>query len=142
MSAAASAAEASPELLPIALLIDELKHEDANLRLLATKQLDTIAIALGPERTREELIPFLTESVDDEDEIILALAGQLGSKFIPLVGGPEYAYVLLVPLEMLAGVEETAVRDKVSCDSPFIYTHLPHSAVDSSSLVFVLFFFR
>lgn len=46
-------------LYPIAVLIDELKHEDVVLRLNAIKRLSTIALALGPERTRSELIPFL-----------------------------------------------------------------------------------
>jgi serine/threonine-protein phosphatase 2A regulatory subunit A len=66
----------SDELYPIAVLIDELKvkpssveninlmtngakHDDVLLRLNAIHRLSTIALALGPERTREELIPFL-----------------------------------------------------------------------------------
>ena len=39
------------------------------LRLNSVKRLGTIAMALGEERTRNELIPFLTESNDDEDEV-------------------------------------------------------------------------
>lgn len=75
------------------------------------KKLSTIALALGEERTRTELIPFLTETIYDEDEVLLALAEQLG-QFTSLVGGPEYAMYLLQPLESLATVEETVVRDK------------------------------
>lgn len=63
------------------------------------------------ERTRSELIPFLTETIYDEDEVLLALAEQLGN-FTVLVGGPEHAYCLLPPLESLATCEETVVRDK------------------------------
>jgi hypothetical protein len=55
----ADAPNASDELYPIAVLIDELKHDDVLLRLNAIHRLSTIALALGPERTREELIPFL-----------------------------------------------------------------------------------
>ena len=55
---------------------------------------------------------FCLESVDDDDEVILQLAEELAG-FVPLVGGPEYAYTLLQPLESLATVEESAVRDKV-----------------------------
>lgn len=36
-----------------------VKHDDVLLRLNAIRRLSTIALALGPERTREELIPFL-----------------------------------------------------------------------------------
>jgi serine/threonine-protein phosphatase 2A regulatory subunit A len=55
----ADATNTSDELYPIAVLIDELKHDDVLLRLNAIHRLSTIALALGPERTREELIPFL-----------------------------------------------------------------------------------
>ena len=67
------------------------------LRLNSIKKLSTIALALGIERTRDELIPFLTDTIYDEDEVLLALAEQLGL-FTNLVGGPEHAYVLLVSL--------------------------------------------
>lgn len=108
---AASDSHADDSLYPIAVLIDELKNEDVQLRLNSIKKLSTIALALGVERTRSELIPFLTESMYDEDEVLLALAEQLG-QFTPLVGGPEYVHCLLKPLETLAIVEETVVRDK------------------------------
>lgn len=49
------------------------------LRLNSIKKLSTIALALGEERTRTELIPFLTETIYDEDEVLLALAEQLGT---------------------------------------------------------------
>jgi serine/threonine-protein phosphatase 2A regulatory subunit A len=49
----------SESVYPIAVLIDELKHEDVSLRLNAIHRLPTIALALGIERAREELIPFL-----------------------------------------------------------------------------------
>ncbi|KAF7187366.1 Protein phosphatase PP2A regulatory subunit A [Pseudocercospora fuligena] len=99
------------ELYPIAVLIDELKHDDVLLRLNAIRRLSTIALALGPERTRDELIPFLDESVEDEDEVLTALGDELGN-FVEYVGGPEYGHVLLSPLENLATIEEPLVRDK------------------------------
>lgn len=83
------------------------------VRLNSIKKLSTIALALGFERTKTELIPFLTETIYDEDEVLLALAEQLG-QFIPLVGGPEFAYCLLPPLESLATVEETVNECYVS----------------------------
>ncbi|EEH39598.1 protein phosphatase PP2A regulatory subunit A [Paracoccidioides lutzii Pb01] len=99
------------ELYPIAVLIDELKHEDVLLRLNAIHRLSTIALALGPERTRDELVPFLDDSVEDEDEVLTALSEELGN-FVEYVGGPEYAHVLLSPLENLAAIEEPLVREK------------------------------
>lgn len=98
-------------LYPIAVLIDELKHDDIALRVNAIRRISTIALALGPERTRDELIPFLDENVEDEDELLAIHAEELGG-FIDLVGGPEYAHIILNPLENLATVEETVVRTK------------------------------
>ncbi|KAL8879262.1 MAG: hypothetical protein Q9198_003098 [Flavoplaca austrocitrina] len=99
------------ELYPIAVLIDELKHDDVLLRLNAIHRLSTIALALGAERTRDELIPFLDESVEDEDEVLTALSDELGG-FVEYVGGPEWGHVLLSPLENLAAIEEPLVREK------------------------------
>jgi serine/threonine-protein phosphatase 2A regulatory subunit A len=116
--------EGDDTLYPIAVLIDELRNEEVQLRLNSIRKLSTIALALGPERTRKELIQFLTgwakivtincaflDTIYDEDEVLLALADQLGN-FVPLVGGPEYVHCLLPPLENLANIEETVVRDK------------------------------
>ena len=101
------------QIAPIAILMDELRSEDVQLRLNAIHRISTIALALGPDRAREELIVFLQESVDDEDEVLLALAEELGRDFEEYIGGKEYAHLLLGPLENLSAVEETVVRDKV-----------------------------
>ena len=53
-----------------------------------------------------------SESIDDEDEVLLALAEELGN-FVDYVGGTAHATSLLAPLETLATVEETVVREKV-----------------------------
>uniref|UniRef100_UPI00398F2A84 serine/threonine-protein phosphatase 2A 65 kDa regulatory subunit A alpha isoform-like n=1 Tax=Pristiophorus japonicus TaxID=55135 RepID=UPI00398F2A84 len=93
---AASSAVGDESLYPIAVLIDELRNDDVQLRLNSIKKLSTIALALGVERTRSELLPFLTDTIYDEDEVLLALAEQLGS-FTPLVGGTTHVNCLLCP---------------------------------------------
>lgn len=108
---AAQEEDLDASLYPIAVLLDELKNDDIQLRLNATRRIKTIAEALGPERTRGELLPFLTETIDDEDEVLLALAEELGD-FLAHVGGSAHASVLMEPLETLSTVEETMVRDK------------------------------
>mmetsp|Transcript_38602 Transcript_38602/g.106296 ORF Transcript_38602/g.106296 Transcript_38602/m.106296 type:complete len:594 (-) Transcript_38602:102-1883(-) len=100
-------------LYPVALLIDELRHDDLQLRLRAIKNLGTIALALGPERTRDELLPFLQEITDDDEEVLGALAEQL-ARGVPWVGGAEHASALLGPLEELCKVEELSVREKAT----------------------------
>ncbi|KAF2858275.1 protein phosphatase PP2A regulatory subunit A [Piedraia hortae CBS 480.64] len=119
------------ELYPIAILIDELKHDDVLLRLNAIRRLPTIALALGAERTRKELIPFLDDSVEDEDEVLTALGEELG-RFVDYVGGPEYGHVLLPSLENLAKIEEPLVRDKAVESLNKICTQLPQQQVEHS----------
>lgn len=112
-----SAPEAEPSTMAdepsVADLINNLKAEESKERLESVEQLSVIATALGQQRTRDELLPFLNDTIDDEDEVLLALAEQLG-QFIEYVGGGEWAYTLLLPLETLAAVEEGAVRDKAT----------------------------
>lgn len=101
----------SGNLGALAAIADAMKSDSLSDRLESLKRLSVLALAMGEERTREELIPFLDESIDDEDELLLSLAEVLGD-FVQYVGGPKYAYILLRPLENLAAAEETVVRDK------------------------------
>jgi serine/threonine-protein phosphatase 2A regulatory subunit A len=95
--------------------IDKLRGDDLPMRIEAATKLSIIARALGPQRTREELLPFLSDSVDDDDEVLEAMASSLGNKsFIQHVGGTQYASSLLQPLEILLAVEENVVREKAS----------------------------
>lgn len=56
------------------------------------------------------------------------MAEELG-KFVPLVGGPQHAAVLLAPLEALSMVEETVVRDKAVESLNLVAAQLPEAAV-------------
>lgn len=53
--------------------------------------------------SKQELLPFLTDGVDDEDEVLVAIASNLG-KLIEHVGGPAHAHTLLPCLELLLTV--------------------------------------
>ena len=72
----------------------------------------------------QELLPFVTDGTDDEDEVLLALANSLG-KLIPLVGGGSHAHTLLPPLELLLTVEENSVREAASASTKLVATTLP-----------------
>ncbi|PJF20102.1 hypothetical protein PSACC_00080 [Paramicrosporidium saccamoebae] len=95
---------------PVALLMDELKSEETAVRVESMKRLGTIALALGPERTRNELVPFLQSSLDEEDEVLTALAEEITS-LLEYVGGAPHGYILLPLLEGLVSAEETYVRN-------------------------------
>ena len=43
----------------ISILIDELRNEDQKKRINSIRHLSTIAVAMGPEKTRSDLLVFL-----------------------------------------------------------------------------------
>lgn len=105
-----NASNTNSSIQPVALLMDELKSEETSIRVEAIKQLPTICLALGPERTRLELLPFLQCSLDEEDEVLYALA----ERIVPLVeyvGGASFAHHLIPILEGLVAAEEPYVRN-------------------------------
>ena len=65
----------------------------------------------------------MAAEMEDEDEVLLAMAEELGN-MIPHVGGKEHAHVLLLPLETLCAPEEALVRDKVAARP----NHVPYSS--------------
>ena len=94
------------DLYPLALLMDELKHDDVANRVQAMRKVDTIAMALGPERTVNELLPFLHDvAQDDEEEVFAELGTKLGS-FVPLVGGHQHCEPVIQILLILVSMEE------------------------------------
>ena len=83
-------------------------------RVNSVQNLSTISVALGKERTRNELLPYIMDLMDDEEEILIVLAQSLNGQFLDHVGGPLFAPHLFKPLERLCEVEESTIRDKVS----------------------------
>ena len=46
-----------------------------------------ISLTLGKERTRNELLPYLLELMDDDEEILLEIALVLDGKYLENIGG-------------------------------------------------------
>lgn len=100
-----------PECL-LAFVTQELSMSDKSreVRLQAAKSLPFAARVLKPADVREKLIPFLTEVAQrEEDEVLCAVADGL-STFVPMVGGPDFGYIILPILKEIFGCEETIVR--------------------------------
>ncbi|GKY92608.1 protein phosphatase 2, regulatory subunit A [Mayamaea pseudoterrestris] len=110
--------------------IEKLRGENVSERVEAAHCLDQVASVLGQERTRRELIPFLAEGIDDEDEVLLAMAMSLG-RMVEKVGGPSQAFILLRPLELLLSVEELAVRDAACVSAQNIANQMPDAMFES-----------
>jgi serine/threonine-protein phosphatase 2A regulatory subunit A len=51
--------------------------------------------------------------MDDEEEVLLALAEVLGPQFLDYIGGPAHALHIIKILEKLCQLDESTVRDKV-----------------------------
>ena len=57
------------------LLKEELKSEEIQDQVNAARRVNTIALGMGEDRARSELIPFLKQRVDEyTDEILLVSA--------------------------------------------------------------------
>lgn len=93
-------------------------------------QIRLLAPWFGLFVAKKELLPFVTNGVDDEDEVLLALATSLG-KMVGLVGGGSHAQTLLPPLELLLTVEESTVRDVASASAQTISEALPDGTLQN-----------
>ena len=58
--------------------------------------------------------------MDDEEEVLLALAEVLGPQFLDYIGGPAHALHIIKILEKLCQLDESTVRDKVLFDKVII----------------------
>lgn len=113
------------EMDPLQLLQEDLRDEDQEEAVAGCNRLPIIAMALGPARTREELLPFLLEFTDiDNDEAHAAIATNLGD-FAELVGGGDHVPTLLPLLEKLCGEEECVVRNAASASLAKLALQLP-----------------
>ena len=71
------------------------------------------------------------EGVDDDDQVLGVMAERLGGAFVPLVGGPAHAHALLGALEVLATLEEGAVRERAVASLCEVVALLPGPHVAS-----------
>ena len=96
-------------------LIEELRNDDIGKRINAVNNLPSIAQALGPERTRVELLPYLLEIIDDDDSVLISMVSIIQqSSWLELMGGNNYSQFLFPILEILSKSEEILIREKAS----------------------------
>jgi serine/threonine-protein phosphatase 2A regulatory subunit A len=93
---------------------EEVRNEDAAIKINAMSNVNLIASALGPKRTVEELIPFLAQAVKEEplcndEEFLFTLAKQYAVLSTFMDNRDD---LLIAPLEWLAAQEETVIRDE------------------------------
>ena len=94
-------------------LLEDLQNPDIKIKKNAFQNLRGISLALGRERTRKELLPYLKSCIDEEeDEIIIELAKVL-SNFIDCIGGKQYIKELLNLLEIILTIDDHFVRIEI-----------------------------
>jgi len=115
--------------------IEWLRSDSSLDRAKAMQHLDTVGTALGLERCCKELLPFLSELADaDEDEVLAAMAEhfpkllsvlqQQQSKSAASSLQQQQQQLLFLPLEKLLMVEETGVREQAIASSLQIYQQI------------------
>jgi len=94
------------------LLQEELKSDEIVDQVAAAKRINTIALGMGADRAKSQLLPFLRNCVDEyTDEILLAIAESAGG-MVQALGGGDHGHTLIPLLEALCEKEETIVRAK------------------------------
>jgi len=88
-----------------------------------------LAETMGSVRFREEILPELKGLLEDEDDVLLALADELGKEqnITLFVGGNEHVHLLLSFLEVLSGSDENHVREKAVDALSRIAHHIPEN---------------
>lgn len=124
-----------PDIDAFELFSEDLKSQDCQIRVETIRRLPIVAEAIGPDRTRSELLPFLHETYDYSDEVLSELALALDAKFVPLVGGIDYANEVLLLLGRLAHTEESVVRGNACKSLIGIIESLPMEMVESDIMV-------
>ncbi|KAK2964306.1 putative Protein phosphatase PP2A regulatory subunit A [Blattamonas nauphoetae] len=113
----------------VAGLIEYLKTDDEGKQIHALRNVKTISDTLGPERTRNELIPFLLDTFTEGDRVLQVLAEELGD-FVHQVGGEQHASILIPLLESLVSVEDVKVKTAAVNSFIKIIPILPQRAYD------------
>ena len=93
--------------------VDDLRSSDSRVRLREIKNLPLISHTIGKEKTRTDLLPFLTSLIEDEDEDNLIELTKIISNFIELIGGKQYILHILKFFENLLQLDEFLLRYEV-----------------------------
>ena len=92
-------------------LLEDLQSQDNKTKINAIHNLTNISLALGCEATRKELLPYLKNCInnEEEDEILIELAKIL-SNFLTCIGGVKYINELLNIFEVILSIDEPGIR--------------------------------
>jgi len=101
---------------PLKLFKEDLHSESMSVRVECMKKLKRVALALGPDRCVDDLMPVLRSWSQNavEDELLSILASAMDAEFLDIIGGSKNSKSILEILQMLCATEETVVRDRAT----------------------------
>ena len=130
----------------------ETSHADISVRSDAMSKLLIIAALMNADKVRSDMIPYLIckelrkfslsciphslmilflfyhfiAKLKDSDQILLAMAGKIGS-ILQFMGGPEYSPALIPIFESLCETEESTIRFATTMSIKKVLSHFPSS---------------
>ena len=84
---------------PLDLLKEEMNQDETYIRVNAIHRLPVVATILGKDAVRTQLLPYLTTLLNESEEVLFALANEMGNLSNFLQGSLS---LLIQPLETLA----------------------------------------
>jgi len=113
---------------PLEVLKEDLLDREIEVQLEAVRNIPTVALAIGPEATRDQLIAIIdtvcfpdphegyTLQLKDGhlgmlEEVLREIALVMDSTMIPLLGGEKHVLSMLLLLQKLSMCDETVIRD-------------------------------
>ena len=91
-------------------LLEDLKNSETKIKINAVHNLRGISFALGTERTRKKLLPYLISCIEEEEDETLIELAKILSNFLDCIGGKQYSKELFNIIENLLTIDESNVR--------------------------------
>jgi len=123
-------------LNPLDLLKEEMTHDEVTIRVNAIHRLRTVVTVMGTDSFKTQILPYVEGLLKkEEDEVLFAIADELG-KVSTLLSGSQL--IFLPPLEQLAAMEETVVRDRAVASLNTISNNLTDMEIQNNYVPMVL----
>jgi len=113
-----------------------ISNEDVQVRVEAVRSLVQFATDIGAQRTVVELLPQLRGLLEDDDEVLLVLAEELGG-LIDLLGESKISGLIFL-LTSLSQVEEEAVRQKATNSLLSMCNRIPSESFSATYISLVI----
>ncbi|CAI2362605.1 unnamed protein product [Moneuplotes crassus] len=95
---------------PIYILIDELKSSEIERKKESIRNIATLAIVLGPDNTRNELLSNITELIEEKEVLMEFLKKSIFKDLLHFIGGAKHVKCIFDILQNLSTREDEETR--------------------------------